>query len=703
MIIVGLGFLGYSRSKVGLRPKDELCIKGLLFESMHDNPNSPLHKFKLLKGRNGGFCDRLTSSSYNASNARNSSYKIELELSGRNGNLSIGIYYPSSRQYQEKVSNTNISVYWRQIEEYFEPAYEIFQLVLHACVKNNVSYIGLDNIDLLQLSKDGNYTKSCSVQQFSCGDNSCISIDQICDFRHNCLNGQDESNVTCGSLPIGAYCNFDSPDWCGWHNVQSGDLIKDDLDWKWHTGSTPTQDTGPTEDHTTGNGHYVYMHSSDGKLLELAVLESPIFDAPNENPGQTCQVRIHYYMFGRYVSHLVLKLVPLNDDDLQPCEEKNRVILFDKWKDQGPKWLFAAVDIKNVTKRFKLHFIGKTGFNKQSDIALDDVSLSPSCFGKSADLALDDVSLSPSCFGKSADLALDDVSLSPSCFGKSADLALDDVSLSPSCFALHVLVSQDDLALDDVSLSPSCFGKSADLALDDVSLSPSCFGKSDDLALDDVSLSPSCFGKSDDLALDDVSLDDVLALHVLSDDLALDDVSLSPSCFGKSDDLALDDVSLSPSCFGKSADLALDDVSLSPSCFADLALDDVSLSPSCFGKSADLALDDVSLSPSCFGKSADLALDDVSLSPSCFADLALDDVSLSPSCFGKSADLALDDVSLLVLVHVLDGKSADLALDDVSLSPSCFGKSADLALDDVSLSPSCFGKSADLALDDVSG
>lgn len=60
--------------------------------------------------------------------------------------------------------------------------------------------------------------------------------------------------IIAGSLPLGAYCNFDSPDWCDWHNVKSGDFIKDDLDWKWHTGSTPTQDTGPMEDHTTGNG-----------------------------------------------------------------------------------------------------------------------------------------------------------------------------------------------------------------------------------------------------------------------------------------------------------------------------------------------------------------------------------------------------------------------------------------------------------------
>ena len=56
---------------------------------------------------------------------------------------------------------------------------------------------------------DGKYTKSCSVKQFSCGDNSCISFDKICDFRHDCLNGQDESNITCGKTKC--YIRFMPP------------------------------------------------------------------------------------------------------------------------------------------------------------------------------------------------------------------------------------------------------------------------------------------------------------------------------------------------------------------------------------------------------------------------------------------------------------------------------------------------------------
>ena len=66
-----------------------------------------------------------------------------------------------------------------------------------------------------------------------------------------------------GLLPEGAYCNLDSYNWCGWHNVDSTDICaeKDRLDWKWNNGSTPTPHTGPSGDHTTGYGNpFILSH-----------------------------------------------------------------------------------------------------------------------------------------------------------------------------------------------------------------------------------------------------------------------------------------------------------------------------------------------------------------------------------------------------------------------------------------------------------
>ena len=42
-------------------------------------------------------------------------------------------------------------------------------------------------------------------------------------------------------------CNFDS-DTCGWQQIQ----LDDEFDWERESGDTPTSDTGPWGDHTSG-------------------------------------------------------------------------------------------------------------------------------------------------------------------------------------------------------------------------------------------------------------------------------------------------------------------------------------------------------------------------------------------------------------------------------------------------------------------
>lgn len=47
-------------------------------------------------------------------------------------------------------------------------------------------------------------------------------------------------------------CTFDSPtENCHWKNLLSGD----DIDWIRQAGSTPSSETGPSNDHTLKNGN----------------------------------------------------------------------------------------------------------------------------------------------------------------------------------------------------------------------------------------------------------------------------------------------------------------------------------------------------------------------------------------------------------------------------------------------------------------
>lgn len=48
-------------------------------------------------------------------------------------------------------------------------------------------------------------------------------------------------------IPYGARCNFEQ-DWCGWYNT-NGKVLQ----WTRHNGTTPSNKTGPSYDHTYGN------------------------------------------------------------------------------------------------------------------------------------------------------------------------------------------------------------------------------------------------------------------------------------------------------------------------------------------------------------------------------------------------------------------------------------------------------------------
>jgi hypothetical protein len=70
----------------------------------------------------------------------------------------------------------------------------------------------------------------------------------------------------------GSACDFENG-LCDWTAV--GD--NDGLDWTRLSGQTETDETGPSQDHTTGTpaGHYLYIEANDRNPGDEAVLESP--------------------------------------------------------------------------------------------------------------------------------------------------------------------------------------------------------------------------------------------------------------------------------------------------------------------------------------------------------------------------------------------------------------------------------------------
>lgn len=97
----------------------------------------------------------------------------------------------------------------------------------------------------------------CSKVQFYCkADDLCINIHWKCDGEKDCTDGADE--MLCPSptkqptpppgLTHPANCNFESG-FCLWRSATFADM-----NWLRNRGQTPSRQTGPDGDHTTGTG-----------------------------------------------------------------------------------------------------------------------------------------------------------------------------------------------------------------------------------------------------------------------------------------------------------------------------------------------------------------------------------------------------------------------------------------------------------------
>ncbi|XP_066508130.1 MAM and LDL-receptor class A domain-containing protein 1-like [Hoplias malabaricus] len=149
-------------------------------------------------------------------------------------------------------------------------------------------------------------------------------------------------------------CNFDN-NFCTWDQ-----LLTDVFDWTRHTGSTPTPRTGPSSDHTTGSGHYIYIEGDGVSHGDTARLLSE--ECSDRQPQ--C-LEFWYHMYGSSWT-MGLTVYLLHGNQAQEI-----------WKlreNQGNTWHRALVDF-TPRDNFKIIFEGRRGDDARSDVAVDDISL----------------------------------------------------------------------------------------------------------------------------------------------------------------------------------------------------------------------------------------------------------------------------------------------------------------------------------------
>ncbi|XP_019639918.1 PREDICTED: MAM and LDL-receptor class A domain-containing protein 1-like [Branchiostoma belcheri] len=142
---------------------------------------------------------------------------------------------------------------------------------------------------------------------------------------------------------------------CGWRQAYD-----DNFDWSRRSGSTPSSNTGPNADHTTGSGYYIYIETSSVSSGSVARVISPLVTATSAKCVQFC-----YHMYGRNVNRLKV-YIKTGSSLGNPVWTRTGA--------QGNQWNFGQVDIPAGIS-FNIVFEASRGSGYYGDISLDDISI----------------------------------------------------------------------------------------------------------------------------------------------------------------------------------------------------------------------------------------------------------------------------------------------------------------------------------------
>ena len=151
-----------------------------------------------------------------------------------------------------------------------------------------------------------------------------------------------------------------------------------DFDWLFNSGTTPTNNTGPSA--ATEGDFYLFVEASGANVgfpTKRAVLNSPCFDLSSIPESPT--LKFDYHMFGTNMGDLAVRV---NDGT-----GWTTIWLLDG--NQGNQWNEAMVSLEAYAgQTIQLRMDSNTGYGERSDAAFDNVRIS------SEPLSVDDIALS---------------------------------------------------------------------------------------------------------------------------------------------------------------------------------------------------------------------------------------------------------------------------------------------------------------------
>ncbi|XP_075212596.1 anaplastic lymphoma kinase isoform X2 [Lycorma delicatula] len=322
-------------------------------------------------------------------NMVNGSFKVLVEI----------VHNKTSWVVSEK--NGTDSNQWEEYNVKIGRLRQEFNLVLEVTPSERYpSHVALDNIKLTDCFNVPlpSYL-NCSPTQYQCRNGTCIDKLDVCDLTIDCADKDDEQQ-DCDKVPAFARCTFEDGQ-CGWKFYSDPDMrdsvdssssgsYKNQISWKLQTGPGPnSENSGPNVDHTYQNisGSYMHVNMVEGNMGATAILRSPVINPPpwyhNDSSSSyfnSCYITFYFNKFGTHQSSFALFIQQL---DKPKSKITNKKILL--WYTFGRKdntWIRQIVHIPtNITQRYHLMFEARKGIGKWSDVAIDDISMSPKCFG----------------------------------------------------------------------------------------------------------------------------------------------------------------------------------------------------------------------------------------------------------------------------------------------------------------------------------
>jgi len=138
--------------------------------------------------------------------------------------------------------------------------------------------------------------------------------------------------------------------------------------WNPNKGTTPTPNTGPSADHTSGNqnGIYLFTEATEGIIADSAFVYSPPFDLNSlTNPA----IEFYYHMYGSNIGTLKLDISTDNGNSWTNLFSKTGQQQTSLYED----WLPFYTELSAyVGKTVKFRFEAKRGNGVRGDIAIDD-------------------------------------------------------------------------------------------------------------------------------------------------------------------------------------------------------------------------------------------------------------------------------------------------------------------------------------------